>query len=330
MNDLDLSAILGGSAPGANAQLEAMRKMGLLGQISGDKVLAPLGGSVAGMAAQDAARQAQASQFAANQADERRKEASGEAYRQQQLGLEKLKLAQGASQAARELGLRERQLSQDMWSAQADPVSGGVVMYNKKTGESRPLGPGGGVPGGPQGIKLTDTQAKAFSAVNRLRVARQQMDAAGFPSGVTGRWDAAATGTTQGPVSKLIPSEAATDQGRQYYTAARNLIAALLRKESGAAITKDEWEQLGPLYIPMPYDDPTTRQNKIKMLDAMEQSAVSEAGPAGAGLLNRPAPGQAPDVSFPGPATPAAPVPAQPTGAPSDADLEALRKKYGI
>lgn len=321
LNDLDLSAIVGGSDPGASAQLEAMRKMGLVGQLSGDRVLAALGGQVTGMADRDSARQAQAAQFAFEQAGDRRKEASADAYRQQQLGLEKLKLAQGASQAARELDLRQRQMDQDMWSAQADPVSGGVVMYNKKSGESRPLGPGGGSPTGPAGIKLTDSQAKAFSAVNRLRLARQQMSAAGTPSGISGRWDAAATGTTQGPMSRLVPSEAATEQGRQYFTAARNLIAALLRKESGAAITKDEWEQLGPLYIPMPYDDPVTVQNKTRMLDAMENSAITESGPAGANLLN------STDNKT---ATPAEPSASVTTGVPSPDELDALRKKYGL
>lgn len=208
--------------------------------------------------------------------------------------------------------------SQDSWAVVADPVTGGFVRYNKKTGETAPVR--GSMPGSSSsgaesgttvdesaGFKMTESQAKAFSAVNRIREARKMMEEAGYPSGATGRWDAAATGAGKG--SSLVPQEAATEKGQRYFTAGRNLIAALLRKESGAAITKDEWEELGPLYIPMPWDDEQTKANKLRMLDVMTESAIAESGPAAGAHLKRRAPASQPKPSTPSPD---------------------LRKKYGL
>lgn len=174
-----------------------------------------------------------------------------------------------------------QRIDQDSWRSTPDAL-GGVTLHNTKTGEMR-----GRLPGaqGVVGAKMTESQGKAFSAVSRMREARKQMEAAGYPTGLGGRKDAWATGASGGAMSTITPQEAASEEGQRYFTAARNLIAALLRKESGAAITKDEWEQLGPLYVPMPWDSTESRAQKLKMLDIMEESAVVESGPSGASVL---------------------------------------------
>src|SRR5512134_2559094 len=82
-------------------------------------------------AAAQAAAERDAAQFAARQGLEREKIAADQGYRQQQLAMQ-----------GREMGLRERQMDQEAWSAVPDQT-GGVVMFNKKTGEYRPLGPQG-------------------------------------------------------------------------------------------------------------------------------------------------------------------------------------------
>lgn len=217
-------------------------------------------------------------------------------------GLERQAAAQAeAERAARAREAADRaKLEQDAWAVIPDPVYGGFVRYNKKTGQTEPVGVQGNSPAPgptgasgptppatPPGFKMTEPQAKAFSAVSRIREARKMMEEAGYPSGLGGRKDAWATGASGGALGAITPQEAASEEGQRYFTAGRNLIAALLRKESGAAITKDEWEQLGPLYIPMPWDDDATRANKLRMLDVMEQSAVMESGPAAASHLTR-------------------------------------------
>lgn len=65
-------------------------------------------------------------------------------------------------------------------------------------------------------------------------------------------------------------------EGRQYQNAVNNFASALLRKESGAVIGKDEVDQLIPIYFPVPGDDPQTiemkRKNRQIVVNAMMQA----------------------------------------------------------
>lgn len=54
---------------------------------------------------------------------------------------------------------------------------------------------------------------------------------------------------------------------RQAKIAADAFLAAILRKDTGAAITDQEFEIYGPIFLPIPGDDPATIQTKRRMRD---------------------------------------------------------------
>ena len=282
MADFNVLDLLGITDPMAQSQGSA-----LADAIRGKRAIAALG------AIGSPAMQALGGQYAkdAESESDMLRVASG-----QRAGLDNQRVLAGITDAMHRAQLAEQarhnkvaeaqaaqRIDQDSWRSTPDAL-GGVTLHNTKTGEMR-----GRLPGaqGVVGAKMTESQGKAFSAVSRMREARKQMEAAGYPTGLGGRKDAWATGASGGAMSTITPQEAASEEGQRYFTAARNLIAALLRKESGAAITKDEWEQLGPLYVPMPWDSTESRAQKLKMLDIMEESAVVESGPGGAVALAR-------------------------------------------
>ncbi len=87
----------------------------------------------------------------------------------------------------------------------------------------------------------------------------------------------------------------ASDEGQQYRQAQNNWVRANLRKESGAAIGKDEMEQERRTYFPIPGDSPAVIAQKARSRQVTERAMRSAAGsalpaPAGQGA-NSPAPG---------------------------------------
>lgn len=66
-------------------------------------------------------------------------------------------------------------------------------------------------------------------------------------------------------------------QNRQFMQAERNFISAVLRKESGAAISPSEFDEARKLYIPQAGDDPQTlemkRQTRINAVRGISQGA---------------------------------------------------------
>lgn len=69
--------------------------------------------------------------------------------------------------------------------------------------------------------------------------------------------------------NKLIPKE------RQLYNqAAREILAIFLRKDSGAAVTEQEITFYGGTYLPMPWDEPETVQQKLGAINRMKASLI--------------------------------------------------------
>jgi hypothetical protein len=228
--------------------------------LTGQRDLIGVGQHRADIASQDKGRLQTREQFVAEQARKAQESAREEAL------------------ARARLALDEKRAEQDNWAGSPDPA-GGVVLYNRKTGEIRR--DGSSTPGGaPQAPNFkSEAQGKAFGYVERLTLARKQMEEAGYPTGAEGYKDAAAMDARGGPVAFMVPKEASSEAGQRYFNAARNAVAALLRKESGAAINKDEWEQFSGLYIPREWDSLPARKNKLEMLDVMQKSLAGEAGP---------------------------------------------------
>jgi hypothetical protein len=63
-------------------------------------------------------------------------------------------------------------------------------------------------------------------------------------------------------------------QYRQAERAGREVLAVILRKDTGAAVTQQEFELYGPMYLPWPGDDIQTiadkREARIRAIDSME------------------------------------------------------------
>jgi len=72
----------------------------------------------------------------------------------------------------------------------------------------------------------------------------------------------------------------ATDEGQQYRQAQNNWVRANLRKESGAAIGKDEMEQERRTYFPIPGDSPGVIAQKARARQVTERAMRSAAGNA--------------------------------------------------
>ena len=65
-----------------------------------------------------------------------------------------------------------------------------------------------------------------------------------------------------------------------YQQAAREGIAAILRKDTGAAVTKEEWNHYFPMYYPQPGDDAKAVLQKKQSREAAAHALRASSGPA--------------------------------------------------
>lgn len=239
---MDLYELLMADEPTAQARAEALGKAmglreqaGLLGQISGDRVLGGVGGTMMQSAATGnqrlgdvlRARQAQAIEQA-KLAQDAQQNAARLAAQQQQDAIEN-------AFRARDLDLRGQQVTQDQFGFGQDATGGGFI-YNKKTGQAAPLTPQGAFPGAGTGLKPqqfeSDVQsfgkdveplAKAAPDIALLERAVASGDVAGF-----------------GPVAGRVPNLLTGEQGIANRQAAGRLMAAIIQAVSGQAASEKE------------------------------------------------------------------------------------------
>lgn len=180
-----------------------------------------------------------------------------------------------------ELQLRRDQLDQSKYAV--NPATG--EMYDTKTGQ---VVPGqGGAPR--QGKPPTEAQSNAAFWASRMGRAEGDYQGVVQPG---------ADGTPQGydPASRAFEASAIlgtitagilggndsyfNGQGwRQYQSAAREWIAAMLRKDTGAAVTTGEMQMYFPTYFPQAGDSPATMAAKQKKREAVQQEMMAVAGP---------------------------------------------------
>ena len=129
------------------------------------------------------------------------------------------------------------------------------------------------VMGSGAGIK-SEWQSKDNNFANRLDNAIVGMDsseAQGYdPTAATVEGVADYVG--QRNIGGLVGNAMRSDQGKLWYRNAKEALAVILRKDTGAAVTDHEFELYGPLYIPMPWDDPATKASKKQALLVMRNS----------------------------------------------------------
>jgi hypothetical protein len=111
---------------------------------------------------------------------------------------------------------------------------------------------------------LTDAQANALQYSERMKFNNSIIDhieAQGFSP-------ATVSGTVQG----ALPNFMAGEMSQQYHAAARNWISAVLRKESGAAISKSEESGALNQYFPKLGDAPSVIQQKADLRKLAEEN----------------------------------------------------------
>lgn len=153
--------------------------------------------------------------------------------------------------------------------AGTDP-NGNLVGVNNKTFETKVTPSPTGKPLLPK--NLTGEMANSSLYATRANDANDQLNAL-----MAGGFDP--TSLASG-VQKLLPNYFQGEKVQALEQIGRNLGAAILRKESGAAITKDEWEQVKLQYIPQPGDKPET----LKQKDINRQRAIQGLGQTGGQL----------------------------------------------
>lgn len=129
---------------------------------------------------------------------------------------------------------------------------------------------------GPSGRPPNNEQNNAAGFADRMSAASQELaalEANGYSP--TNLRDRAAVG-----IGGVIGNSALTDQGRQYLQAEQNWVRANLRKESGAAIGKDEMEKEIATYFPVAGDDPGTVAQKARSREITQGAVARAAGPA--------------------------------------------------
>jgi hypothetical protein len=146
----------------------------------------------------------------------------------------------------------------------------------EKGGMALTVGPDGSVifsQGGarPTG-KLTEAQSKDLVYWQRATDASSKLDAA--ESALSGLAD-----TVKGSVP-LVGNYMVSEEFQLGKQAAANWLAAILRKDTGAAITKQEFDIYGPMFLPMPGDTEATLTQKREARKVAEEAIRNGLGTA--------------------------------------------------
>lgn len=169
-------------------------------------------------------------------------------------------------------GIENRKLDQNKYTFPVDPITGGIAVANKDTGQvTFGLGTPGGGPGTvtpkPKDLeedvqklgKDMEPLSKARSDINLLRVAADKGNVEGF-----------------GPVAGRMPNLVTGDEGVANRQAAGRLMAAIIQATSGQAASEKEVERLLEANgMGRTATDAQFRQG-IQKLDAQYQSLTRE------------------------------------------------------
>lgn len=196
----------------------------------------------------------------------------------------------------------------------------------KRAGQWNPGGAstaaGAGAEGG--GLKLTEGQSKDMvylrrgtAANNLLKTQGGNLTMTGGTQGMRGMLDNAIRGLPFGFGEGAMGNAAVSGDRQQAEQSAREYLAAILRKDTGAAITSQEMDIYGRMYLPQPGDSDATLLQKERAREVALEAIGAGLGPERAALAMPPAG----DV-FSGAVPPPGAAPALPPAAPG------TRRKY--
>jgi hypothetical protein len=224
--------LIGADEPTAAEQAAAMQKAlrrqsaaGVLGSLTGDKVLGQVGQGLQAGAMKGEAGLVDVGQFRQRQAETARQHDA--TMRRQD--------AQTANERAR-IGLDRERMNREDWSAIADPVTGGIVMFNRRTGQQVRASGGAPTPGGlppprPKDLendvqslgKDTEQLSKMRPDLDTLKRGAQAEDTPGF-----------------GPIAGRLPDFLTSDEGIAQRQAAGRIMANIIQIISGQAASEKE------------------------------------------------------------------------------------------
>lgn len=192
-----------------------------------------------------------------------RNQQSDEAYRREQLAIEKAKLGAAGPDLVE---LFDEQTGQP-YKAKYNPQTGGfdrVGGVKAPNGTMLEVGPNGEV-SFQQGMgkPLTESQSKDTAFATRASGALPIIDETG--NALTN------LGENIGGRAPVVGNYMKSPQYQRAEQAGKEFLQAILRKDTGAAITKEETEEYGSVYLPRPGDSPQViEQKRISRLRALE------------------------------------------------------------
>jgi hypothetical protein len=167
----------------------------------------------------------------------------------------RIKLQTGQTLKELELRLKQAQIGTEQDRGRAARALASQ-RYAAASGGGASAAPGAPMLTGPQdpprpNIKLTEGQSKDINFYNRALAASTEF---------TDERVQALTSLKQG-ITRSVPivgNLAQSDNSRQAMQVAKNFIAAVLRKDTGAAVTPQEFDFYSDIFIPAPGDDKDT------------------------------------------------------------------------
>jgi hypothetical protein len=191
---------------------------------------------------------------------------------------------EGLTERGQNLTAATETRGQNMRALDFDPKSG--VVVNKVTGQSMPVMGANGQPIGGAASNLTQDQSNAVAFGARALDSQQTLRAleAAGTTNTNPIYRAASGVPVVGGALGALANGLNSDQQQSYDQAKRNFVSAVLRKESGAAISQDEFTNEDKKYFPQPNDSAATIEQKARARDLAIEGLKAQAGP-GASLI---------------------------------------------
>lgn len=182
--------------------------------------------------------------------------------------------------AASKAQMNRRETPEDPW--QLDLERG--LRINKRTGEAQPLT----MSGQPIGAKskadksLTESQGKAMGFGTRMAEAHEILSTVGQDGAVKPSLMKGALESVPliGGALSVLGNAVASPEQQMVEQAQRNFINAVLRRESGAVISPEEFKNAAMQYFPQPNDDARTVEQKRRARETAIQNFALESGSA--------------------------------------------------
>ncbi|WP_454917089.1 hypothetical protein [Xanthobacter sediminis] len=123
---------------------------------------------------------------------------------------------------------------------------------------------------------FNDSQGKAATFADRMV---QAHDVISDLTGINDSWTGWAGGIANNNMPEGLTNQFMSADRQKFNQASRNLINAILRRESGAVISRDEFDSAARQYIPQPGDSPEVLAQKRANRISSAQGIMREAGP---------------------------------------------------